>query len=138
MKKTIHAELIALAEQIINNSSSFSASDLKDKAKDLYERLTILSHLEKQIGIDPLTTPVPDKQSLDSKSYREENWFKEPQPVEKPVHDDEIVEPLIEKIKDLVAQMPEEAQQVDALAKATASTRAAVLRAALKQALSEI
>ena len=30
------------------------------------------------------------------------------------------------------------AQQVDALAKATASTRAAVLRAALKQALSEI
>ena len=30
------------------------------------------------------------------------------------------------------------AQQVDALAKATASTRAAVLRAALKQALSEV
>ncbi len=118
MKKTIHAELIALAEHIINNSASYSALDLKDKAKSLYERLTILSHLEQQIGVDPLTTPMPENQSLDSKSYREENWFKEPQPVEKPTHEDEIVEPLIEKIKDIVAQMPQETAQVDALLKA--------------------
>lgn len=118
MKKTINAELIALAEQILNNSSSFSARDLKDKARELYERLTILSHLETQIGVDPLTTPIPEAQSLDSKSYREENWFKEPEPVEKPAHEDDLVEPLIEKIKDIVAQMPQESQQVDALLKA--------------------
>jgi len=117
MKKTMHAELIALAEQILNSNSSHSASDLKEKARELYERLTILSHLEQQIGIDPLTTPIAGNESLDSKSYREENWFKEPQPVEKPAHQDDIAEPLIEKIKDIVAQMPQETEQIDALLK---------------------
>lgn len=115
MKKTIHAELRELAQEILDGPKVLSAADLKDKAKGLYEKLIILSHLEAQVGVDPLTTPVPDSESMDSKSYREQNWFTEPKPVEKPVHDDELVEPLIEKIKDIVAQMPEESQQVDAL-----------------------
>lgn len=115
MKKTIHAELRELAQEILDGPKVLSAADLKDKSKRLYEKLIILSHLEEQVGVDPLTTPVPDSESMDSKSYREQNWFTEPKPVEKPVHDDELVEPLIEKIKDIVAQMPEESQKVDAL-----------------------
>ncbi|ARV11905.1 hypothetical protein [Gilvibacter sp. SZ-19] len=115
MNKTIHAELRELAQEILDGPKVLSAVDLKEKAQRLYEKLTILSHLEAQVGVDPLTTPVPDSESLDSKSYREQNWFTEPKPVEKPVHDDELVEPLIEKIKDIVAQMPEESQKVDAL-----------------------
>ena len=115
MKKTIHAELRELAQEILDGPKVLSAADLKYKAQRLYEKLIILSHLEEQVGVDPLTTPLPDSESLDSKSYREQNWFTEPKPVEKPVHDDELVEPLIEKIKDIVAQMPEESEQVDAL-----------------------
>ena len=46
--------------------------------------------------------------SMDSKSYREQNWFKEPEPVPQPEHKEDLVEPLMEKIKDIVAQMPEE------------------------------
>lgn len=115
MRKTIHAELRELAQQILDGPKVLSAADLKEKTRILYEKLTILSHLEQQVGIDPLTTPLPDSESMDSKSYREQNWFTEPKPVEKPAHDDELVEPLIEKIKDIVAQMPEESQQVDAL-----------------------
>jgi hypothetical protein len=53
--------------------------------------------------------------SLDSKSYRENNWFKDPEPVPQPEDREELVEPVMEKIKDLVAQMPEESQKVDAL-----------------------
>ncbi|WP_435578567.1 hypothetical protein [Gilvibacter sp.] len=115
MNKTIHAELRELAQEILDGPKVLSAADLKGKAQRLYEKLIILSHLEAQVGVDPLTTPVPDSESLDSKSYREQNWFTEPKPVEKPAHDDELVEPLIEKIKDIVAQMPEESQKVDAL-----------------------
>jgi hypothetical protein len=53
--------------------------------------------------------------SLDSKSYRENNWFKEPEPVPQPEDREELIEPVMEKIKDIVAQMPEESQKVDAL-----------------------
>ena len=55
--------------------------------------------------------------AVDSKSYREQNWFKEPEPVPQPTNDEELIEPVIEKIKDLVAQMPGESQQIDELLK---------------------
>ncbi len=57
----------------------------------------------------------PITESLDSKSFREENWFTEPEPVPQPEHKEDLIEPLMEKIKDIVAQMPEESERIDEL-----------------------
>lgn len=70
----------------------------------------MLEYLEKQLDGD---YEEEQEESLDSKSFREENWFTEPEPVPQPQHKEALIEPLMEKIKDLVAQMPEESDRID-------------------------
>ena len=112
MNKKIREEVIALARKIIAQDKKQSTTSLKEKAHELYERLTVLEFLEAQSG---LSEQVFESDSLDSKSFREENWFIEPVPIPQPENKEEITEPLIEKIKDIVAQMPSDTQQVDEL-----------------------
>ncbi|MCW9036823.1 hypothetical protein [Altibacter sp.] len=112
MKKKLYEEIKTLASQIASQDASLATTGLKKKVRELYEKLTVLEYLESQIdeGFER-----SKKEGLDSKSFREENWFKEPEPVPQPENKEELIEPLIEKIKDIVAQMPEESQQVDEL-----------------------
>jgi len=120
MKKKLQKQIKALAEEIAHDSeSNWSTADLKEHARDLYEKLCVYEYLEKQLLGDTTEESAnkPREESLDSKSYRERNWFSEPEPVPQTPHEDELIEPVIEKIKDLVAQMPEESQQVDELLK---------------------
>src|SRR5690554_598894 len=112
MKKKIHGQLILLAYQILREQQSFETASVKKMVGELYEKLTVLEYLEHQLSDLPETEY---RESLDSKSFREENWFTEPEPVPQPDHKDDIVEPLIEKIKDIVAQMPEEGEHLDEL-----------------------
>lgn len=118
MKSKIRLEIVELAKQLSAEDKSFDASIAKKRVSELLEKLTILSYLEGQINQKspepPVETPI-QSQSLDSKSFREENWFKEPEPLPESSNKEELVEPVIEKIKDLVAQMPQESQQVDEL-----------------------
>lgn len=120
MKKRLQKQIKALAEEIAHDSeSNWSTADLKEHARDLYEKLCIYEYLEQQLmGESAQEKPsAKQEESLDSKSYRERNWFSEPEPVPQTPHEDELIEPVIEKIKDLVAQMPGESQQVDELLK---------------------
>jgi hypothetical protein len=112
MKKKIRSEITKLANQIIAEKNNFDIGSMKNQVGQLYEQLSVLFYLEGE-----LEGKEDDEQgqALDSKSYREENWFTEPEPLPQSLHQDELVEPLIEKIKDIVAQMPEEAQEVDEL-----------------------
>jgi hypothetical protein len=112
MKKKIRLEIVDLAKQIIENDATFNATLLKNVAGQLYEKLTVLHYLESQIEDIRV---VEQKQSLDSKSFREENWFIEPEPLPQSTHKEDLAEPLMEKIKDIVAQMPGETQQIDAI-----------------------
>lgn len=109
MKKNLRSQIKMLASKILKQEESASAAKLKGLAKELYEKLTVLDYFESQITSDD--TP----KSLDSKSFREENWFTEPEPVPQPENKEVLAEPLMEKIKDIVAQMPHESQQIDAL-----------------------
>jgi len=112
MKKQLQSQIKSLAEQILSESDSKDTTKMKEMACRLYEKLTVLEYLEVQIlGQEDLKKEA----SLDSKSYRENNWFKEPEPVPQPEDREALVEPVMEKNKDLVAQMPEESQKVDAL-----------------------
>ncbi|MBL4663528.1 MAG: hypothetical protein JKY22_08240 [Flavobacteriaceae bacterium] len=112
MKKQLQSQIKSLAEQILSENDSKNTKKMKETARKLYEQLSVLEYLEVQI----LGEEEPKVQgSLDSKSYRENNWFKEPEPVPQPEDREALIEPVMEKIKDLVAQMPEESQKVDAL-----------------------
>lgn len=113
MKKQLQSNIKSLAERILSESKGGNTHEMKEMARKLYEQLSILEYLEVQI----LGQEANEKQdeSLDSKSYRENNWFKEPEPVPLPEDREALVEPVMEKIKDLVAQMPEETHKVDAL-----------------------
>ncbi len=112
MKKKLREHLIVLAKQILEDERSFKTSSIKKSVGELYEKLTVLEYLENQLE------DIPDSQfeeSLDSKSFREENWFTEPEPIPQPEHKEDLIEPLMEKIKDIVAQMPEESRRIDEL-----------------------
>ncbi|GAB5400829.1 MAG: hypothetical protein Aureis2KO_24140 [Aureisphaera sp.] len=112
MKKKLRLQIKELAAQILSENSENNTRKMKELARELFEKLTVLEYVEVELlGEDGDSA----EESLDSKSYRENNWFKEPIPVPQPEHKEELVEPAIEKIKDIVAQMPEETQSVDAL-----------------------
>jgi hypothetical protein len=116
MKKQLKSQIKSLAQDILSNDGSKSTSQMKVTARLLYEKLAVLEYLEVQIlGEEKGTTHTKPEDSLDSKSYRESNWFKDPKPVPQRVEQEAVVEPVIEKIKDLVAQMPEESKAVDDL-----------------------
>lgn len=119
MKKKIREQLIVLARHILENTEgparqedSFSTTSIKELTGEIYEKLTILEYLENQL--EDIEEPKMEE-SLDSKSFREENWFTEPEPVPQPEHKEDLIEPLMEKIKDIVAQMPEESESIDEL-----------------------
>src|SRR5690606_4688548 len=112
MKKKLREQIILLAKQLIEEENTFNAASVKGLVGNLYERLSVLEYLENQLE-EPLEQPA--EESLDSKSFREENWFTEPEPVPQPEHKEDIIEPLMEKIKDIVAQMPEEGERIDEL-----------------------
>ncbi len=111
MRQTIAKEIDKLAKQLLIADGNFDVIGLKKNLISLFEKLTILEYLEK----DTTKKAIKEAASLDSKSYREENWFKEPEAVPAPKHKDALVEPLMEKIKDLVAQMPKKSQEIDSL-----------------------
>jgi len=118
MKKEILAKIKAIANQMLVENDDRNTLALKNQVGELYEQLSVLHYLETQIDStqSEATNEEPiSAQSKDSKSYREENWFKDPEPVPQPEHKEDLVEPLMEKIKDLVAQMPSESQRVDKL-----------------------
>lgn len=112
MKKKLREQVLLLAKQLINEEKTFNTASIKGLVGELYEKLVLLEYLENQLADDFETAQT---ESMDSKSFREENWFKEPEPVPQPEHKEDLIEPLMEKIKDIVAQMPEESQRIDEL-----------------------
>ena len=129
MKKTIEAELNKLAEKILEDGSEKSIDQLKDEAKALYEKLTILKFTYANLeDAQPKTKAVsyaedtfaPSKPQLSrtqtQTTYKEGNYFV-PDGTEFN-ENDAITEPATEKIKDIVAQMPPETEGLDRLMEA--------------------
>jgi hypothetical protein len=114
MKNKIRQDIVGLAEKIIMEGKGLDVTSMKKLVCSLNDKLSVLQYLESHLEDKSL---IDSSQSLDSKSFREENWFTEPEPLPKSSHEEDLVEPLMEKIKDIVAQMPEESQRVDDLLK---------------------
>lgn len=111
MKKQLQKQLVELAQEITGNLEPLNIGKMKEEARQLYEKLSVLEYLESQI--EGKETLKKQEESLDSKSFREQNWFKDPSPLPEPEIKEELIEPATEKIKDIVAQMPKEADDVD-------------------------
>ncbi|HLV13598.1 MAG TPA: hypothetical protein VKY41_00330 [Xanthomarina sp.] len=127
MKKKLEAELMSIAHRILKLKGQDNIDKMHKEVAALYEKLTVLKfakeNFEKDlptIGSDSsffgmldmaFNNKVSDTIEFEDKTYVnvDEN------------EQEDIMEPAIEKIKDMVAQMPQEAQQVDILfEKATA------------------
>ncbi len=110
MKDTLLLEIKEIAKKLLDTNGSFDTSKVKNAVTLLHEKLTVLAYLESQLGGG---SNITSQSAMDSKSYREENWFKEPEQLPKSEHNEDLVEPLMEQIKDLVAQMPPNSDRVD-------------------------
>jgi len=108
MKKKVLSQINAIAQGIVSSENEIDISKLKNELLQLYEKLTILEFLESSVETE---FEKPERTATDSKTYREQNWFKEPDPVPQNPHEDQLVEPLTEKIKDIVANMPNENEE---------------------------
>ena len=105
MKKKVLSQIKAIAQRIVSSENETDTTKLKNSLMQLHEKLTILEFLESSVEAE---FEKPERNATDSKTYREQNWFKEPDPVPQTPHKEELVEPLTEKIKDIVANMPNE------------------------------
>jgi len=114
MKKKVLSQINMLAQRIITSENDLDISQTKNTLIQLYEKLSVLEFLETSVETE---FKKPERPAIDSKTYREENWFKEPEAVPQPSHEDALVEPLMDKIKDIMAQMPNETQELDEILK---------------------
>lgn len=121
MKKKLEAELMSIAHRILKLKGKDDIDKMHKEVAALYEKLTVLKfakeNFEKDlptIGSDSsffgmldvaFNNKVSDNIEIEDKTYVN---------LDESEHDD-IMEPAIEKIKDMVAQMPQEAQHIDAI-----------------------
>ena len=127
MKKQLKEELIALAEKIIQSKQEeqVNSLELKKLALQLYEKLTLLHFTESAIlGTESFSEPTDrseEENSVESVPVTYTDNYDLPEeehdeyaPDGTQYNDQEgLMEPNTEKIKDIVAQMPPEAQEVD-------------------------
>ncbi|EGV43151.1 hypothetical protein BZARG_1102 [Bizionia argentinensis JUB59] len=121
MKKKLEAELMSIAHRILKLKGKDDLNKMHQEVAMLYEKLTVLKfakeNLEDNIPtigndssfFDMLDVAFNNKVS-DNIEFEDRTYIN----MDDSDHDD-IMEPAIEKIKDMVAQMPLEAEMVDAL-----------------------
>lgn len=125
MKKSLEAELMGLAEKILQMKNRADVHELKSATAVLYEKLSVLSFAEKHFeGAQPAigTKHVEDalaertekkqvdKVKVDGSAEKDENYYA---PDGTQYNPEGITEPNTEKIKDIVAQMPPEQEGID-------------------------
>lgn len=119
MKKKLEADLISIAHRILKLKGKEDVIKMHAEAAALYEKLSVLKFANENfegdwptIGSDSsffgmldtaFNNKVSDNIEIEDKIYVNLD--------EK--EDDQIYEPVMEKIKDMVAQMPQESQKVD-------------------------
>ncbi|RLD27530.1 MAG: hypothetical protein DRI75_09315 [Bacteroidetes bacterium] len=127
MKKKLESELIGIAHRILKLKGKEDVIKMHIEVAALYEKLTTLKFAHENFDEDipvigsnssffgmldeAFNNKVSDTIEVEDKIYISLDE----------VEDDDIMEPAIEKIKDMVAQMPLESQQVDDIFEAATS-----------------
>src|SRR5690606_23379565 len=109
MKKNLEAELMSLAHRILQMKNRADVHELKGMAAILHEKLSVLSYVEKYFeGHQPTIGKKEVEESL-SEFDHEQRYA----PDGTLYNPEGITEPNTEKIKDIVAQMPPETENLD-------------------------
>ena len=121
MKKKLEAELMSIAHKILKLKGQDDIEKMHSEVAALYEKLTVLKFAKENLE-DDLPTIGNDSSFFDMLDVAFNNKVSDNIEFEDKVYinldeseHEEIMEPAIEKIKDMVAQMPQEAQAVDAI-----------------------
>lgn len=114
MKKKLESELKNLATKILDSTSGSSTTSLKKMAKELYEKLTILSFTEENLSKMEVSSSENSQRSQPKKE--KESFKDEYLPDGTEYNNSEAITELnTEMIKDIVAQMPPETEHVDSM-----------------------
>lgn len=123
MKKKLESELVSIAHRILKLTGKEDVDRMLDEVSKLYEKLTVLKFAQENFE-DDMPTIGNDSSFFDMLDTAFNNKISDTVEVEDQVYinvdereDDGIMEPVMEKIKDMVAQMPQETQVVDELFK---------------------
>lgn len=119
MKKKLESDLISIAHRILKLKGKEDVLKLHTEVSALYEKLSVLKFAHENfegdkptIGSDSsffemldnaFNNKVSDNIEVEDKIYINLDE----------VEDDDIMEPVMEKIKDMVAQMPQETEEID-------------------------
>ncbi|MCF1190454.1 hypothetical protein LRR18_02580 [Mangrovimonas sp. AS39] len=121
MKKKLEAELMSIAHRILKLKGKDDIDKMHREVAALYEKLTVLKFARDNFQED-LPTIESDSSFFDLINIAFNHNISDNIEIDDKIYinlDDneheEIMEPAIEKIKDLVAHMPQESQQVDEL-----------------------
>ncbi len=119
MKKKLESELMSIAHRILKLKGKEDVIKMHYEVRELYERLSVLKFAHENFE-DDLPTIGNDSSFFDMLDTAFNNKVSDNIEVEDKIYinlddveDDGIMEPVMEKIKDMVAQMPPEAQVVD-------------------------
>ncbi|WP_281846324.1 hypothetical protein [Olleya namhaensis] len=121
MKKKLESELMSIAHRILKLGGKEDVNKMHAEVAALYEKLTVLKFASENLD-DALPTIGNDSSFFDMLDSAFNNKVSDNIEVDNKTYinldddeDDAIMEPLMEKIKDMVAQMPDETHQVDDL-----------------------
>ncbi len=121
MKKKLESELVSIAHRILKLKGREDVDRMHDEVSKLYEKLTVLKFAQENFE-DDMPTIGNDSSFFDMLDTAFNNKISDNIEVGNKtyinldeVEDDDIMEPVMEKIKDMVAQMPEETEEVDTM-----------------------
>ena len=124
MKKKLESELISIAHRILKLKGREDVNKMHAAVAELYQKLSVLKFAHENFEDDipaignnsafyNMVNKVYAQKVSDSIEIEDKLYVNMDE-----VEDDGIMEPVMETIKDIVAQMPEEAQKVDELVEA--------------------
>lgn len=119
MKQKLESELISIAHRILKLKGKEDVVKMHHEAKELFEKLSVLKFAHENFE-DNLPTIGNNSSFFDMLDTAFNNKVSDTIEIEDKTYiniddtqENEITEPLIETIKDIVAQMPEETHKVD-------------------------
>lgn len=121
MKKKLESELMSIAHRILKLKGKEDVVKMHIEVAQLYEKLTVLKFANENfekgmptIGSDSSFFSMLDEafnNKISDNIEREDKIYINLDEIE----DDGIIEPVMEKIKDMFAQMPQEANEIDTI-----------------------
>ena len=121
MKKKLESELMSIAHRILKLSGKDDLNAMHKEVAQLYEKLTVLKFAKENFK-DNMPTIGSDSSFFEMLNIAFNNKLSDTIEVENKVYvnldereDDGIMEPVMHKIKDMVAEMPEEGESIEEL-----------------------